>query len=196
MTEPTQNVAPTEAAAPPAAEASSAQDNTSSLEALLGEYDAAVTPPPAPAAAATQPPPPEWQQVKSEIDAFRAERAAERERNDYANVIKEVKGDLDVPDYVVRGWLSHTADQNPRASEIWNNRDRNPQAAKKLIASLKSDFQKENRKSVDPAATADTAAVAAALKGTSTKAPEEKAPDYGAMDNASFQKELAKFGIS
>ena len=47
----------------------------------------------------------------------------------------------------------------------------------------------------DPETTADVAAVAAAVRGASSMAPEEKAPNYGAMNDAEFKRELAKFGL-
>src|SRR6185369_16282041 len=114
-----------------------------------------------------------------------------------ADAIKGVKGDFaDIPDFAVRGWLSHVAEQNPKVNEIWQNRLNNPGAAKKLIASLKNDFAKEGAKKlkgVDAVATADREAVAAAVKGTSTKAPEEKPPNYGDMNDAEFRREVAKY---
>lgn len=192
----TQHVATTpEPVATPAAEVQSAQQNTSSLDELLSEYNTATTPQPAPQVAAPATPAPEWfTQAKSEIDAWRTQVAQERETKDFAGAIKEVKGDLDVPDFAVRGWLSEIAEQNPKINEIWNNRQNDPKAAKKLLASLKNDFLKQGSKikGVDPQATADREAVAAAVRGTSTKAPEPAAPKYGDMSDAEFNALVQK----
>ncbi len=187
----------TEPAVSPAAEGASAQNITPDLDSLLSEFDSQVKPQPAPQAAAT-PSQPEILQLKAEVDALKRERLAEKERSDLVGVIKELRGDAPIPDYAIRGWLSTVAENDPRINKIWEQRDSNPQAAKKLIAGLKAQFAAEQAKNmpVDAEATSDKMAVAAAVRGTSTKAPEEKQPDYGSMDNSEFQKILAKFGVN
>ena len=193
----TQTVAPaTEPAVSPAADVASAQNTTPDLDALLSDFEAQTKPQPAPQAAPTTPSP-EWQRLQSEIDSLKRERLIERERTDVAKVISELKGDAQIPDYAVRGWLSTMAESDPRINSIWEQRDSNPQAAKKLVAGLKAKFAAEQAKNkpVDADATSDKLAVAAAVRGTSTKAPEEPKKNYGAMNNAEFRQELSKYGL-
>lgn len=193
----TQTVAPaTEPAVLPAAEVASAQNNVPDLDALLSDFEAQTKPQPAPTVA--QPAQPDVvAQLQREVDALKRSQTETRERDDITKVIKDLKGDAPVPDWAVRGWLSTVAEQNPAINNIWNNRDSNPAAAKKLVASLKKQWDAEQAKNkpVDTEATADRLAAAAAVRGTSTKAPEEPKKNYGNLNDAEFKAELAKYGL-
>lgn len=184
----------TEAQATPAVEAAVAQDTTSSLDALLSEFDSETKPQPAPqpvAPAAGQP----NDQVTARLAALENRLLAEKNTKDFASALNKVKGDFDIPEWAVRGWLNEQAEKNPRVNDIWNNRELDPRKAEKLLAGLHNEFQKvaPKLKGPDPIATADRAAVAAAVKGTSTKAPDAPAPDYGKMSAAEFEAEKAKY---
>jgi hypothetical protein len=185
-----------ETPAQPAVETVQSAQPSTDLDTLLGEYDA-QTKQPAPVATpqATQP---ELQQLRNEVEAIRRETQNKREVEDRKSVISEVRGDFPAEDYAVRGWLSDKAEADPRINEIWNNRQSNPQAAKKLVVALKSEFAKEQAKKAkapDANATEDRLAVAQAVRGTSTRAPEQSAPNYGQMNDADFAKEKAKYGF-
>lgn len=186
----------TEPAVSPAAEGASAQNNVPDLDTLLSEFSDQTKPQPAP----TAPQPAnndQLLQLQREVESLKRSQIAAKEQTDLANVIKNLKGDAPVPDWAVRGWLSTVAEQNPAVNDIWNNRDSNPSAAKKLVASLKKQWDAEQAKNkpVDAEATSDKMAVAAAVRGTSTKAPEEPKKNYGAMNNSEFRAELAKYGL-
>jgi hypothetical protein len=192
----TQAVAPaTEPAAQSAAEVASAQSNVPDLDSLLSEYDTQVKPQPAPAA--TQPQNDVVLQLQKEVENLKRSHVAAKERDDLTKVIKNLKGDAQVPDWAVRGWLSTVAEQNPGINDIWNNRESNPSAAKKLVASLKKQWDAEQAKNkpVDVEATTDKLAVAAAVRGTSSKTPEEPKKNYGGMNNTEFRQELSKYGL-
>jgi hypothetical protein len=47
----------------------------------------------------------------------------------------------------------------------------------------------------DPLVSGDVAAVAAAMRGATTKAAPERQPDYGSMNDSEFRKELAKHNL-
>jgi len=193
MTENTQPVAQeAQTTAQPGEQDSGAQ--TDDLASLLSTFNGETAKPPQPAP--TQPAGTELAALRAEIDAIRQERFAER---DQASAIKEIKGDLDIPDYIVRGWIGDRGDAEPGINKIWNSRGNDPASAKKLIAALAKDFRKEQaaykKSQPDPDATADVAAVTAAVRGASTRQPEDKQPNYGSMNDADFKKELAKFGL-
>lgn len=184
-----------EPAVPSAAEAASAQNDTSSLDALLSEFNEGTTKTkPAPQVAA---PDNKADVLQQRLDAIERRLAAEQETKDFGGAIKEVKGDFQVPDYAIRGWLSSEAEADPRINKVWEQRHQNPAAAKKLLTGLKSKFAAEQAKQKTPDAevTSDKLAVAAAVRGTSTKAPETPSPNYGAMDDKQFAAEKAKYGL-
>ncbi len=193
----TQPVAPaTEPAATPAAEVTSAQNNVPDLDSLLSDFESQTKPQPAPNAA--QPAKDDVVlQLQRKVEQLERSQTATREKDDLTKVIKDLKGEAPVPDWAVRGWLSTVAEQNPAINDIWNNRESNPSAAKKLVASLKKQWDAEQAKNkpVDTEATSDKMAVAAAVRGTSTKAPEESPKNYGAMNGTEFRAELAKYGL-
>jgi hypothetical protein len=136
-------------------------------------------------------------QLQKEVENLKRSHTAAKERDDLTKVIRDLKGDAHVPDWAVRGWLSTVAEQNPAINDIWNNRESNPSAAKKLVASLKKSWDAEQAKNkpVDAEATTDKLAVAAAVRGTSSKSPEEPKKNYGGMNNAEFRQELSKYGL-
>lgn len=188
----TQAVATTDAQAQPAAEATGAR--VDDLDSLLSQFNEAnPEPKPAQPAAPTN----EVSVLRARLDAIEQGNALSRNRSDTDTAVKELKGDLSIPEYVVKGWLMDKAGTEPTINKIWDMREQNPAAAKKLVAKLKQEFQKEQaalaKSQPDPDATADTLAVTAAVKGASSKAPPEQAPNYGAMNDADFRKELAKY---
>src|SRR5512138_2868376 len=109
----TQPVAPAaEPAVTPAAEATSAQNNDSDLASLLSEFESQTKPQPAPAAA--QPAQNDVVlQLQKRLEQIERSQVATKEKDDFTKVIKDLKGDAQVPDYAVRGWLSEVAEQNP-----------------------------------------------------------------------------------
>jgi len=54
---------------------------------------------------------------------------------------------------------------------------------------------KEAKNRVDPDATEDRAAVTAAVKGASAKAPEEKPPNLGKMTQGEFEEYKRSIGL-
>lgn len=186
-----------EAQATPAAEVQSAQENTSSLDDLLSEFVTATTPQPAPQVAATpQNAEPHWIQLRSELDQLKASKVAEKEASDLSQFIKDVRRDGNEEDWEIDGFLNHLAKTDKRVLEAWGRRD-NPADRNKLLnyarSKLDASRAQKAKKAVDPVATADREAVAAAVRGTSTKAPEAPAPNYGAMSDRDLDAEIAKY---
>lgn len=194
----TQSVAPTETAPQVQTEVTSAQDTTPDLDSLLSDFEAQTKPQPAPQPVLADEKA-QLLEVKMKVDAWERQQAAQRDAADTEKVIQQIKGDLPIEDYTVEGWLSRKARVEPRINDVWLNRDKNPGAVAKLVKALKAEFVAEQEKkakaTIDPVATADRMAAAAAVRGTSTKAPDSPAPRYGDMTDAEFQAEKRKYGL-
>lgn len=185
-------VDPTNAGAQPLATEGNAQG--SDLESFLNEYEAGTKPQPKPVQQQQNTDP--NKEVLAEIQSFRQERAQERHKKDITEAIKTVKGDVDIPDAFVRGWIDEKAESNKAIQEIWNNRESNPAALNRLLTSMKKEFAGLNKKTIDTEVTADRAAVAAAVRGASTRAPDSKPPNLGKMNNHEYNAWLREQGIN
>lgn len=134
-----------------------------------------------------------------EIIAEHQQLKAAAVRTDVDNVIKSVKGELDIPLYAVRGWIDQKADEDPRIKQMFEQRNVNPEPFKRLLGQMQKQFRKEAaavaKGSIDPNATEDRAAVTAAMRGASTKAPDDKAPDVGRMTDQEFAAYKRKLGL-
>lgn len=188
----TQSVATdTEAQAKPDAEATSAQDTTPSLDSLLNEFETQAKPQPAPAPAKAAPDP-----VVAELQRDIASMKFERE---IEPVLKNIRGEIPqdvLSDREFLALIDDRAKHDPRIQNAYWNRASNPSVWAKIEKGLNAEYSKKFQPRVDAAATEDRNAVAAAVRGTSTKASEEKQPDYGSMSQAEFARELAKHGVN
>lgn len=186
----------TKAPAAPAAAVTDARDDD--LDAALKSFDEATpkksATPPAPADAAKDAP--DLVRRISDLEKALTEREFE---TDIAPVIKTVRGEIPPEVYDdddVRSWIDREAVRNPKLQQAWLDRRRNPAGFDAVVKGLQRKLAQRFDKLPDKAATEDTAAVTAALRGTSTKTPPEKAPNYGAMNNNEFSNELRKLGLS
>jgi hypothetical protein len=186
------------AAAKPAAEATSARVETADdLDSLLKEFDTTEK--------AAEP-------TKPEQNAGAADDQTQREpqngrlaaieqrlfKQDMQATIKNVRGDLPsevFDDDLVGAWIDAEARKDPRLATAWVNRDSNPKQFQKVVEQLGRNFSKKYGKLPDANATEDRAAVTAAVRGASTKAPEGKAPDYSRMSDAELRAEKEKLGM-
>jgi len=187
----TQAVAPeTEGQAAPAPEATSAQEPTQNLDQLLSEFTTETAKskpaPQAPAAPAA-----------SESEALR--KVAELEfKIEFPPILQRIRGDI--PEDVLGNeeltdLLDGRAKRDPALREAFANRASNPRGWARIEKALNAEYSQRFQSRVDANATADREAVSAAVRGTSTKVPEQRAPNYGAMTDAEFAKEKAKYGL-
>lgn len=194
MTDQTQAVVEeAETQVPPAVEDTGAQSQPDELEALLSTYEQQATPKPQTEQTQNTDLAATVRSLQDTVDAIRRSDADRRNTEDLARAINDIKGNSDVKDYVVEGWINAEARTNPRINDIWSNRDSDPQAARKLISSLKSKFAKEQTQKSDPNATEDRAVVAAAVRNASSnRAPEEKPPDFAGLTDGEFRQQVKK----
>jgi hypothetical protein len=103
-------------------------------------------------------------------------------------------GLLTPKDYV-REKLMLEAVQNARLRASFDNRGSDPRTFNRELRKAYDRIYEGAKSIPDKQATEDRAAVVHAMRGSTTKAPEEKAPDYGSMTSGEFAKELSKHGI-
>ena len=192
MTESNTQAVATETKAAPAAtaEGTSAQDTTPSLDSLLQEFETTAKPAPAPVAT----PAPD----NSEVAELRREFAALKFEREIEPILKGVRGDIPtevISDAEFIDLLDGRAKRDPALRNAYADRQANPRKWAQIQKALNAEYTKKFQPRVDAAATEDKAAVVHAMRGTSTKVPEEKAPNYGAMNDAEFAKELSKHGL-
>ena len=186
----------TEAPAQPAVEATGAQPvQTADLDTILAEFDHGTKSAPAPEPKPAADVPPDVVKRLAEVETKLAEKdfkeaitpVLERIRGD---IPKEVLGNDEIQDLI-----DGRARRDPRLQQAWINRAQNPGAWNKIEKALGQELSKKFSKLPDPEATEVREAVTAAVRGASTKAPAEKAPNYGAMTDAEFQREKASLGL-
>lgn len=192
MTEaPTQTVVDTPAPAQPGATVDNARADD--LATILSSYEDETKPQPAPQ------PAPQPKAATPDPDTITRIAAWEsrQESRDINDAVKTIRGEHDhVSDRLIKGWLNAAAEDNPKLKDVFANRFTDPARWEKALGALTREFDKEQSKLPDKGATEDVLAVTAAVRGaSSTKAPPDQAPNYGAMTDAEFQKEKAKLGL-
>jgi hypothetical protein len=102
---------------------------------------------------------------------------------------------LCVPASFVRDSLIAMSVQDEALRSAFDNRGANPGHFNRLFKKAQHRIYEAARSMPDPEATANRAAVAAAIRGTTAKTYAEPTPKYGSMTEAEFTKEKAKFGL-
>lgn len=182
--------------AQPGTEVTSARKDDD-LDTLLNEFDT-EQPKPSPTVATPEPKTEAADESKVVLEQMRgvlSEHQQRQFRQDMNETVKNVRGDLDpefFDDDFVEAWLDARARKDTRLQAAWNNRHAKPKEFQKIVEGLGSDFTKKHGKMPDKNATEDRAAVADAVRGSSTSAPAGKAPEYSKMTPGEFQAEKDK----
>ncbi len=181
-------------AALPAADAnSSAQEPT--LEQLLDEYDRSVQRP------SPQPDPaPQYQPQAQEAPPVDYRRIQQLEQKLFMDEVNQtadkIFGDIKLPHDAKIGWLDQKARQIPEAAAAFQTRHNNPRQWAKWERYLSREAESAFKSTVDSVATEDRDAVAAAVRGASTKVTAEPPPSFGHMSNSEFRKNVReKYGF-
>lgn len=183
----------TKAPAQPGAAGPDARDEGDDLDKLLAEYGESQKSPPA------QPEPKAGtgdlqallEPIKGELNEYRQHRF----RQDMDKTLHSVRGDLDsayFDDTFVESWIDAEARKNPGLGQAWANRHAEPKKFEKVVDALGRSFAKKYGTLPDRSATADRAAVTAAVRGASTKVPEVRPPDFTGMNNNEYREEHKK----
>lgn len=180
----------TKVPATPGSAVESARNDGDDLEKLLAQYNEQTT---QPKADPVSPPPPatQQQQTPTQPDPLTMRLAQRIDREDIGKLVKDVKGDLDIEDDLVEAWIDAQARKDARLQRAWLERDANPQAFQSIAKGLGREFAKRASKRIDPQATEDRAAVAAAVRGASTqRAPDTPSPNYTTQSNAEYRRSI------
>lgn len=187
----------TKVPAPQGTEATGARTDDGDLDALLSQWDKPSSKPSDTATPATAAPAADHvKDATAEVLAARDEIRTERFQRDMHATIKDVRGDLPsdlYDDDIVQSWIDAQARKDPRLANAWVNRNAEPKKFDQVKAALGKEFAKRYGRIPDQAATEDRAAVASAVRGSSQRAPEAKAPNYAEMSNSEFEAEKAKY---
>lgn len=173
-----------------------AQNGADALDTLLSEFDSKTAPstttnPPAPQQGAGD----DLKAIADEVRAWRTEKQQDTFNRDMTETVGKLRGDLDpeiFDDSLVRGYVNARADQDPRLAQAWVNRHTNPKAFQRVVEQLGRDFRQKFSKLPDKGATEDHAAVTAAVRSASQRAPEAQPPNYSKLTDAELQAEKDK----
>lgn len=180
MPEDKQAVAETdEAQAKPAAEEVGAQDD---LDALLSEFKA------------PDEPKPEQTETKDSELLARLERVEQDQiRRDVDSAVNEIAADISegtpADNDLADAWLNARARNDDRLLKAFQDRQRDPAKWAKIQGGLKREFQKKFADLPDRDTTEAKQAVEAAVRGASTKAPDEdEAPNFAHMSDGELNR--------
>lgn len=187
-------VTETDSQAKPGTEATDARDKDD-LDSLLDEWKSSAIDP----SKSTPEQKTDADKTKSDGDdrLARLERRLEDQqfKADIAPVLASFRDQI--PDTVltdkeltnlINGW----AIDDPRLRTAWLNRHDDPGKWNRTVKSLSDSFKKRFSNLPDKSATEDREAVTAAVRGASTKAPEDRPPSYGSMSNKDMSDDIEK----
>ncbi len=113
-------------------------------------------------------------------------------KQQYDKLIDHIREETNLSPRVVKGWLEQLAVERPEISNLYFGA-KTDAAREKVMASLVKEFRKEvTVTSIDQNATEDREAVAAAVRGSSTRAPEDKPANYANMNNGEAAADIKK----
>lgn len=141
--------------------------------------------------------------LSNHLGAIQQHQAQLQDQNDFSQVVSDADRMLReagavVGDDFAKRWLIAESKLNPALTAAFDNRyaskDHLRQANRQVKKSMDK-LLKAAKAMPDRQATEDRMAIAAAVRGTSTKIPEKGPVRYGDVNDAEFAKEKAKFGL-
>ncbi len=115
------------------------------------------------------------------LDSLERERAESQLQRDREQVFSQVKGDLEVDDFLVRAWVEEKASQDRRLEKVWEQRFDNPTKFKSTIAAMREEFEGFASAKLASARRADNRRAASALAGS-----RETSSAAGDLDNIAW----------
>lgn len=136
--------------------------------------------------------------IRALAEFARNQQAVEAERQQteaIADAVKVAKGDADIPDVIVSGYLREMAVKDPRIEKAFQERGQNPSAWNNALKALGKELRNTLGDKPDQEMTEDAEAVAAAVRSASTKTREttdDVPDDIGQYSDAQFEAWLSK----
>src|SRR5262249_25158050 len=133
------------------------------------------------------------------VHAMNAEALRQRDISAFDGIVGKAdkllqESGLAMGDEWARRWLIAEAQLNPALAQAFDQRHQSPDRFARQEKKVMERLLKAAKSQPDPEATANRMAVAAAVRGTTGKVPEEKPIRYGDLTDAEFKKELRKYG--
>ena len=141
--------------------------------------------------------------LSNHLGAIQQHQAQLQDQNDFSQVVSDADRMLReagavVGDDFAKRWLIAESKLNPALTAAFDNRYASKdhlRQANRQVKKSKDKLLKAAKAMPDRQATEDRMAIAAAVRGTSTKIPEKGPVRYGDVNDAEFAKEKAKFGL-
>lgn len=208
MTEPAADSVDTAVADPPVADSPATDDD---LEALLREFEIGTS---QPADQANQPDYAtetaaerdrafaenlrahtenlQLDYKRQELEQAQEYLRAQEDVHDEIEAFKAIRGELDVTDEDLQGFIIGRALKDESINRVWANRRDDRAAFNRMVARLRGDLQQHEdqrrQKILSREATVDHHAVAQAVRGASERVAAEPAPDFARMSDRELQK--------
>lgn len=129
------------------------------------------------------------------LQQYQQERWQQQESADFAEVLSEAGeylNGLPVAEDFAKRWFLAEAQLDPNLKEVWDHRRDSPEHQAYAVRALKRAFKKMQhsaKRTPDPHATEDRAAVTAAVRGAGGRVPDSVRPNYERMNPAEFAAE-------
>lgn len=110
-------------------------------------------------------------------------------------IVPKIKGDLDVPDKIVRGFLDQSAAENPKLNEFFRNRKSSPKDFSEALDSVKEEFQQMMGKKTEELEKQDDKGLAAAAAAAREATPADSSFDnisWGSLSEHEFEARKAE----
>jgi DNA-binding ferritin-like protein len=170
----------------------STDDGNSDIDSLIGQYEQGTQQQDTQSQSAQQGSVPEGFE-----DVVNFARSFQQEKQEQAiqEVVKTVKGDYQLGDELVRGYIEVEASKDKTIADAFANRVADPKAWQAKQSQLMEGFKKQFP-TIDEKATQDTNELMAAVAGSKETNPgPDQAPAYEKMSDADFRKETFNMGF-
>ena len=125
---------------------------------------------------------------RQELEQAQEYLRAQEDARDEIEAFRAIRGELDVTDEDLQGFIVARVLKDAAINQAWQNRREDRAAYNRMVARLNGDLQlhveQQRQRFLSKEAAADHAAVAMAVRDSSAKRPPEPPPDFGRMSEA------------
>ena len=131
-------------------------------------------------------------ELKDRLSAIESRLADDAYKAEMASVVGQLKGDLDVDDFMVEAWINKQADDDARLRDLYTNRDEKKSEWSQAIKALAPDFQDYVKQRIAPQPDKKLGAAVRAAKNADAGASLETDVNYGMLSDADFALKKAE----